>query len=205
MPFRATIDVCSERANLRWFLLGSVLTGLRWLRGGRKAAAHGFSYSRNASVKILVYAMPFFLLPDQIVWMLFIPPEYFYLRPLFIVGDIYAMLAIAGIIATFDEFPHSIDGDIVTLRQGILKCARLDRHSVLATDVIGTQFEKSTIKARGGKQAAYFLTSGAPTVKLVLRTPVSIESIGGKSKFAEVIFVSVDEPQLFLAALKTVP
>jgi len=196
------IDVCNERANLRWFFLDSVLTGLRWLRGGLKAAPHGFSYSRQSSAKVLVYAMPFFLLPDQIVWMLFIPVEYFYLRPLFIMADIYTMLSIAGIVATFDEYPHTIDGELVTLRQGILKCASFNRHNVLETDVIGTQFDKSTIKTRGGRNAAYMLTAGAPTVKLVLRTPVSIESIGGKSKVTDLVFVSVDDPQLFLAALK---
>ena len=185
-----------------WLLWDSVMTGCRWLLGGRKAPQYGFSYARNASAKILIYGLPFFLVPDQVVWMLFVPAQYWYLRPLFLCFDLYAMLVLAGIIASFDTLPHTIDGDVVTLHQGILRTAMFRRSDVAQTAVFGTEIDKSTIWAKGGKSAAYLLTMGAPTVKLVLRTPTAVESLGGRKKSAEVLFVSVDDPAFFLATLK---
>jgi len=126
--------------------------GIQWLLGGRKPAAYGFSYARNASAKILIYALPFFLVPDQVIWMLLVPAQFFYLRPLCILFDVYMMLIVAGIIASLDAYPHTVDGDRVTLRQGRLRSVTFARADVVETAIYGTEMSRNQLRAIAGRR-----------------------------------------------------
>ena len=135
--------------------------------------------------------------------MLLVPARYFYLRPLFILFDVYMMLIAAGIIASLDAYPHTIKDGQVTLRQGWLKSVAFERDDVLDTKVYGTEVSRSQLRAIAGSGAAFLLTAGAPTLCIRLRSPVDVHTIFGTSKPASVLYVSVDEPRALQAAVAT--
>lgn len=149
----------------------------------------------------MIYALPFFLIPDQVIWMLFIPAHYFYLRPLFILFDVYMMLVVAGIIASLDICPHSIGHGRVTLRQGRLKWVTFELADVTETAVYGTQMGRKQIRALAHRGAEFLLTSGAPTLYIGLRRPVEAQTILGTKKAVSALYVSVDDPRALQIAL----
>jgi hypothetical protein len=128
---------------------------------------------------------------------------YFYLRPLCILFDVYMILIVAGIIASLDSYPHTIDGDRVTLRQGRLRSVTFARADVVETAIYGTEMSRNQLRAIAGRGVAYLLTTGAPTLRIRLREPAEVATVFGSKKAASVFYASVGDPRALRVALAT--
>jgi hypothetical protein len=178
-------------------------SALRYLCGGfRRPLPPGFSYVRHWTTVPLLLAIPVLTIPEMLA-LDFALWHAAWWRAASDVVHVYAMLWFVGLVATTRTRPHRCDAERVRLRFGCMRRLDLDRSNIATATVRRSLDGHSARKeALGDERDALAMTlSGVPVVELTLREPTVFRSLLGRERLIRRVFVAVDEPAEFAAAL----
>ncbi|GAC1579766.1 MAG: hypothetical protein NVS3B7_13980 [Candidatus Elarobacter sp.] len=181
-----------------------IASAVRYVFGGfRRPLPDGFSYVKRWSSLPLFVAIPILTLPEMAVLDFALWHASWYWRFANDALHLYAMLWCFGLVATARTRPHRCDAQRVRLRFGCLRKLDLERSNIAAASVhaaiADSRAHRRALRRQG--DAFSMALSGAPAVELTLREPVEVRSLLGRSRSVRRVFVAVDEPAAFAAAL----
>jgi hypothetical protein len=175
---------------------------LRHVLGGwRRPARPGFSYHREATLRMLLLVLPLLATADVVLMELVILPSVALWAAIVVHAlEIYSVLWLIGLWASFRARPHQVRDGRATLHRGFL------RHIVVPVDQIASIAAMPTFsddwKLRAYRKRAIRIdVSGPTTLELRLRTPLRPTGLFGLGAASDRLLVSADDVGAFIAAL----
>lgn len=174
---------------------------LRYLFGGwREPARPGFTYHRDAVLRMMLPALPLMAAADVVLLELVILPNVArWIRIVVHILALYGALWVIGLWASFRTRPHQINGARAILHRGLM------RHVEVPLDLVASVRPMPSFgddwKLRAYRKGAIRIdVAGAATLEIRLRAP--IQSIGplGPGRSSDRVLVSADDPTAFITA-----
>ena len=189
-------------ARLVAFELVIVGSALRFLGGGwRRALPAGFTYHRDSGLRMLLPALPLLAVGDILLFeLLVLPHAAVWVRVVVHVVGVYGLVWLVGFYASMRARPHQLVDGVLVLHRGML--ARL---SIPVEDITSIaplpSFSDDWKRRAYGKGALRMDVAGPAVLELVLRTPARAMRTLGSSAPSTRIFIAVDDPAAFTAAV----
>ncbi len=178
-------------------LRGAVLL----LLGRARPAAGGFSYHREATLRMLLWMLPLLLVGDvALLELVILPGAAPWLRIGAHVLGVYGLLWLIGLYGSMRTRPHQLVGDRLLLHRGLLGRVEFTLAEIVA--VAPPPSFADDWKLRTYQRSAIRADVAGPTVlALQLRAPVQSTGMFGPGEARSLVLVSVDDPVAFCAAL----
>ncbi len=200
---RAFAALLPERiARLAAFEIVIVGSAVRFLFGGwRRATPAGFTYHRECGLRMLLPMLPLLAVGDVLLLELVILPHAaMWLRVVCHVLAIYGLVWLVGFYASLRARPHTIVDGRLVLHRGLLRRLELPLTEIASVEPLPT-FADDWKKRAYSRGAIRLDVAGPPVLELRLRAatcPIGLLRDGPTSTR---VFVAVDEPAAFTAAI----
>lgn len=180
-------------------LLGSAF---RFIAGGwRRPDPPGFSYHRESAFAAILPALPLLLLADLVLLEALLR----HLRPmtrlLIHAVDVYGVLWVLGLWASFRRRPHTIQGEAIRLHKGLLAHLDLSKSQIVSVIPLPA-FDDDWARLRFTRTAHDFQMPGSTPLLLELNAPVRVMGLLGPGRAKTRVLVSSDDPTAWMAALR---
>lgn len=178
-------------------------TSFRFIAGGwRRTDPPGFSYHRESAFAAILPALPLLLLGDLVLLEALLR----HLRPgtrLFIHAiDLYGVLWVLGLWASFRRRPHTITGEAVRLHKGLLAHLDLRKDQVASIGPL-PEFQDDWARLRFHRTAHDFRMPGSTPLLLELNAPVRAIGLLGPGRAKTRVMVCADDPHAFQEAVRS--
>jgi hypothetical protein len=175
---------------------------LRHLFGGwRRPPRPGFSYHRDATLRMLLLVLPLLATADVVLLELVILPNVaLWLKIVIHVAAIYSVLWLIGLWASFRARPHQVHGGRAILHRGFLRHIAVPVDQIASINPMPDFSDEWKLRAYR-KRAIRIDVAGTPTLEIRLRTPIRPVGLLGPGPAGDHLLVSVDDPSAFIAAL----
>ena len=173
--------------------------------GWRRPSRPGFTYHRDATLRLLLLMLPLIATADiALLELVILPSVALWLKIIIHFLAIYSLLWLIGLWASFRARPHQVRDGLATLHRGFL------RHIAVPLDEIASIIPMPAFsddwKLRAYRKRALRIdVAGSPTLEIRLRTPLRPISLLGPDRASDHLLVSVDDPGAFIAALGGTP
>ena len=198
------LEAFLPRAAARIVALELVMIGtaLRFASGGwRRVDPPGFSYHRESALGAILPALPLLLLGDVLLLEVLMRSLHPWIRAFIHLLDLYGILWVLGLWASFRRRPHTLEDGRLRLHKGLL--ARLDlRRDQIASVGPLPPFPDDWARLRFTRQALQFQAPGAPQLCLELNAPARAIGLLGLGPAKTRVIVSADDPEGFRGALR---
>jgi hypothetical protein len=175
---------------------------LRFIVGGwRRPLPAGFTYHREAVLRMLLPVLPLMAAADVVLLELVILPHAArWLRIVVHVLAIYGVLWMIGLWASFRGRPHRIHAGRAMLHRGLLRHVEVSLDRIASIGVMPSFSDDW--KLRAYRKGAIRIDISGPTIlDLRLRAPVRPIGVLGRGPASDHLLVAVDDPTAFIAAL----
>jgi hypothetical protein len=175
---------------------------LRHLLGGwRRPSRPGFSYHRDATLRMLLLVLPLIATADVVLLELVILPRVaLWIKIVVHALAIYSVLWLIGLWASFRARPHQVHDGLATLHRGFLRHIAVPLDQIVSIKAMPTFSDDWKLRAYR-KRAIRIDVSGPPTLEIRLRAPLRPISMFGPGSASDRLLVSVDDPSAFIASL----
>jgi len=173
--------------------------------GWRRPSRSGFTYHRDATLRLLLLMLPLIATADVVLLeLLILPSVALWLKIIVHFLAIYSVLWLIGLWASFRARPHQVDDGLATLHRGFLRHIAVPLDQIASISPMPTFSDDWKLRAYR-KRAIRIDVSGSPTLEIRLRTPLRPTSLLGAGRAGDHLLVSVDDPGAFIAALGATP
>lgn len=173
-------------------LLGSAL---RFLAGGwRRPDPPGFSYHRESAFAAILPALPLLLLADFLLLEVLLRHLKPMTRLLIHAVDVYGVIWVLGLWASFRRRPHTVEGDAIRLHKGLLAHLDLSKSQIVSIGPVPT-FDDDWARLRFTRTAHDFQMPGATPLLLELSVPVRVMGLLGPGRPKTRVLVAADDPE----------
>jgi hypothetical protein len=175
---------------------------LRYVFGGwRQPARPGFTYHRDALLRMLLPVLPLMAAADVVLLELVILPRAArWIRIVVHVLAIYGVLWVIGVWASLRGRPHRIHDGRAILHRGLLRHVEVSLDQIASIGVMPTFSDDWKLRAYR-KGAIRIDVSGPTTLDIRLRVPIQPIGMLGPGPASDHLIVAVDDPVAFTAAL----
>jgi hypothetical protein len=175
---------------------------LRYLLGGwRQPARPGFTYHRDAALRMLLPVLPLIAAADVVLLELVILPHAArWIRIVVHVLAIYGVFWLIGVWASLRVRPHRIHEGRATLHRGLLRHVDVSLDQIASIGAMPTFSDDWKLRAYR-KGAIRIDISGPATLDIRLRVPIQPIGMFGPGPASDHLIVAVDDPIAFTAAL----
>lgn len=175
---------------------------LRHLFGGwRRPSRPGFSYHRDATLRMLLLLLPLISIADvMLLELVILPSVALWIKIVVHVLALYSVLWLIGLWASFRARPHQIHDGRATLHRGFLRHIAVPLDQIASIHAMPLFSDDWKLRAYR-KRAIRLDVSGPTTLDIRLRTPLRPISLLGPGPASDRLLVSVDDPSAFIAAL----
>jgi len=175
---------------------------LRYALGGwRRPARPGFTYHREAMLRMFLPVLPLMAAADIVLLeVLILPHAAVWLRIVVHVLALYGVLWMIGLWASFRTRPHEVAGGRAILHRGLLGHIELPLDQIASVAPMPTFNDDWKLRAYR-KRATRVDVSGPATLELRLSTPIHPIGLFGPGRARDHVLVSVDDPAALTAAL----
>jgi hypothetical protein len=176
---------------------------LRYLFGGWRAPARpGFSYDRDAVLRMLLPVLPLMAAADVVLLELVILPSVArWIRIIVHILALYGALWIVGLWASFRARPHQVREGRAILHRGLLRHVEVPLDLIASVGPMPTFSDDWKLRAYR-KRAIRIDVAGTPTLEIRLRAPIQPIGPLGPGRPSDRVLVSVDDPIAFTAAVQ---
>ncbi len=185
----------------------AVLLGFafRFVAGGwRRPDPPSFSYHRDSAFAAILPALPLLLLGDLLLLEVLLR----HLRPgtrlLIHALDVYGVIWVLGLWASFRRRPHTVEGETIRLHKGLLAHLDLTKAQIASVGPLPA-FDDDWTRLRFTRTAHDFRMPGSTPLLLELNTPVRAIGLLGPGRPKTRVLVSSDNPTALMAALSPSP
>jgi hypothetical protein len=174
---------------------------LRFLAGGwRKPLPAGFSYQRESTLRAILPALPLLLLGELLALELLIRHAPAWLRWSIHLMDLYGILWLVGLWASFRARPHTLQDGELRLHHGFIGHMALRREQVEGVAEL-PDFADDWARLRFMKGITQLQSPGPSQLLLRLREPLRPVGFLGPGKARPYVLIAVDDPEAFRTAL----
>lgn len=175
---------------------------LRYVFGGWRRPAHpGFTYHRDATLRMLLPVLPLMAAADvALLELVILPGVARWLKIVVHVLAIYGVLWLIGLWASFRARPHCIHGGRATLHRGLLRHVELSLDQIASIGVMPTFSDDWKLRAYR-KGTIRVDVAGPAVLDIRLRAPIRAVGVLGFGPASDHLIVSVDDASAFTAAL----
>lgn len=175
---------------------------LRHMLGGwRRSSRPGFSYHRDATLRMLLLVLPLMAIADvMLLELVILPGVAAWIKIVVHAFAIYSMLWLIGLWASFRARPHQVHDGLATLHRGFLRHMSVPVDQIVSIHTMPTFTDDWKLRAYR-KRAIRIDVSGPTTLEIRLRTPLRPIGMFGPGPARDRLLVSVDDPGPFIAAL----
>jgi hypothetical protein len=179
---------------------------LRHLLGGwRRPPRPGFSYHQDSNLRTFLLVLPLIAAADVVLLELVILPHVaLWIRIVVHVLEIYGVLWLIGLWASFRARPHRVHDGRAILHRGFLRHIAVPLDQIASISPMPSFSDDWKLRAYR-KRAIRVDVSGPATLELRLRTPLRPVGLLGPGRASDHLIVSVDDASGFIAALGTFP
>jgi hypothetical protein len=174
---------------------------LRYVFGGwRTPARPGFTYHREAVLRMLLPVLPLMAAADIVLLELVILPNVArWIRLVVHILALYGVLWMIGLWSSFRTRPHQIRDGRAILHRGLLRHIEVPLDQIAAIGPMPTFNDDWKLRAYR-KRAIRVDVAGPPTLELQLRAPIQPVGLFGPGRSSDRVLVSADDPLAFTAA-----
>ena len=175
---------------------------VRYLFGGwRQPARPGFTYHRDAMLRMFLPVLPLMAVADVVLLeVVILPHAAAWLRVVVHILALYGVLWMIGLWASFRTRPHQIHDGRAVLHRGLLRHIELPLDQIASVAPMPTFSDDWKLRAYR-KTATRIDVSGPATLELRLRSPIHPIGLFGPGRARDHVLVSVDDSAAFTAAL----
>ena len=175
---------------------------LRHVLGGwRRPTRPGFSYHRDATLRLLLLVLPLLATADVVLIELVILPNVALWVSIVVHAlAIYSVLWLIGLWASFRARPHQVRDGRATLHRGFLRHIVVPLAQIASITPMPTFSDDWKLRAYR-KRAIRIDVSGPTTLDIRLRTPLRPTGLFGLGPASDHLLVSADDVSAFVAAL----
>jgi hypothetical protein len=189
----------SRLIALELTVLGSAL---RYVFGGwRQPARAGFTYHREAALRMFLPVLPLMAAADVVLLELVILPNVArWIRIAVHILALYGVLWIIGLWASLRARPHHIRDGRAILHRGLLRHLELPLDQIASVGAMPTFSDDWKLRAYR-KRAIRVDVAGPAILELRLHAPIRAIGVLGPGRASDHVLVAVDDPAAFTAAL----
>ncbi len=179
-------------------LLGSAL---RFIAGGwRRPDPPGFSYQRESAFAAILPVLPLLLLGDLVLLEVLLRHLQPGTRLLIHAVDLYGVIWVLGLWASFRRRPHTVTGEAVRLHKGLLAHLDLPKSQIASIGPLPT-FDDDWARLRFMRTALDFQMPGSTPFLIQLNAPARAIGLLGPGRAKTRVIVSADDPSAFQKAI----